>query len=308
MENCFFCESKVPNFDQKYDEQNSRMYYEYVCPRCKNVFVTALAIEGRFKPHLYSQKYKISSFLRNQYENGQQISEVSEDNIDFIVNEFIEKNVTDKIDQLLLYISQKSNYIGNRVAINYMNDYPILGCKIFNEFFYLLDYLKKNELIIKESGNGNYVENIQLTVKGWNRVEEIRLKNINSKQAFVAMWFDESMKSVYTKAIKPAIEQSGYFPLKIDTKEHNNKICDEIIIEIRRSKFLIADVTELRGGIYFEAGYAMGLGIPVIWTCREEKLDKVHFDTRQYNHIVWKDEKNLYEQLKNRIQATIFVI
>jgi hypothetical protein len=62
--------------------------------------------------------------------------------------------------------------------------------------------------------------------------------------------------------------------------EHINKIGDEIISQIRRSKFLIADFTGHRGGVYFEAGLAMGLGLPVFWTCRRDDLDKLHFDIR----------------------------
>ena len=87
--------------------------------------------------------------------------------------------------------------------------------------------------------------------------------------------------------------------------EFNDKICDEIIAHIRKAKFVIADVTQHKTGVYFEAGFAMGLGKPVIWTCKEEDLEKVHFDTRQYNHIFWKDENDLYERLTRRIQATI---
>jgi hypothetical protein len=62
--------------------------------------------------------------------------------------------------------------------------------------------------------------------------------------------------------------------------EHINKIGDEIISQIRRSKFLIADFTGHRGGVYFEAGLAMGLGLLVFWTCRRDDLDKLHFDIR----------------------------
>jgi nucleoside 2-deoxyribosyltransferase len=85
--------------------------------------------------------------------------------------------------------------------------------------------------------------------------------------------------------------------VRIDKKEHSNKIDDEIIAEIRRSKFLVADFTcekeKVRGGVYFEAGFAMGLGIPVIWTCAQQSIGDLHFDTRQYNHIVWDTPKTL---------------
>ncbi|MBI5685583.1 MAG: hypothetical protein HZC54_10930 [Verrucomicrobia bacterium] len=91
----------------------------------------------------------------------------------------------------------------------------------------------------------------------------------------------------------------------MDKLEHNGKICDKIVSEIHDSAFLIADFIGHRGGVYFEAGYAMGLGLPVIWLCREDEIDKAHFDTRQYNHIVWREPADLCEKLFSRIKATI---
>ncbi|HZU50969.1 MAG TPA: hypothetical protein VE968_03750 [Sphingomicrobium sp.] len=111
------------------------------------------------------------------------------------------------------------------------------------------------------------------------------------------------------KGIEPAIREAGYEPLRIDRKEHLNKIDDEIIAEIRRSRFLVADFTHgdtgARGGVYYEAGFAHGLNIPVIFTCRADAIDKVHFDTRQYNHITWATPDELKERLAKRITATL---
>ncbi|MBN8571734.1 MAG: nucleoside 2-deoxyribosyltransferase [Ignavibacteria bacterium] len=251
--------------------------------------------------------YKIAYYLRNQFENGHNSVFIDENNIDIIVNEFTPTTLTHKINKFLLYLAKKSDTIGKQIKITPKSDYTILGCKTFFELLHIFDYLTESKLITKSILDSNS-DSIKLTFQGWAKIEEIDKLKIESNQAFVAMWFDKSMDNLYKNAIIPAIKESGYSPRKIDTKEHNNKICDEIILEIRRSKFLIADVTELRGGIYFEAGYAMGLGLPVIWTCRKDRIKKVHFDTRQYNHIIWEDEKDLYEKLKNRIQATIFVV
>ena len=93
--------------------------------------------------------------------------------------------------------------------------------------------------------------------------------------------------------------------MKVDLVEHNGKIDDFIVAQIRRSGLLVADFTGHRGGVYFEAGFAMGLGIPVIWTCRDSDIDELHFDTRQYNHIAWTNPQDLQERLQNRIAATI---
>ncbi len=123
------------------------------------------------------------------------------------------------------------------------------------------------------------------------------------------MWFNNVTDDAYVNGFARAVTVTGYKPIRIDKKEHNNKIDDEVIAEIRRSRFLIADFTceagKVRGGVYYEAGFAQGLGIPVIWTCKDTSISDLHFDTRQYAHIVWKDPDDLFAQLKNRIGATI---
>jgi len=150
---------------------------------------------------------------------------------------------------------------------------------------------------------------VQPTVGGWQELDNLKRPRTDSAQAFVAMWFNEQTSEAYTDGIEPALGATGYKAIRIDKKEHNNKIDDEILAEIRRSRFLIADFTcepkNVRGGVYYEAGFAQGLGIPVIWTCRDTSLADLHFDTRQYSHIVWKTPTDLFEQLKNRIGATI---
>lgn len=113
------------------------------------------------------------------------------------------------------------------------------------------------------------------------------------------------MDGVYASGIQPALEATGYKPVRIDKHEHNEKIDDRIIAAIRSSGLLVADFTGHRGGVYFEAGFAMGSGLPVIWTCRSSDIQAAHFDTRQYNHIVWSDPDELRDRLIQRIEATL---
>jgi nucleoside 2-deoxyribosyltransferase len=148
---------------------------------------------------------------------------------------------------------------------------------------------------------------IRLTPLGWQQIEKWSGRDllVDSKQAFVAMWFAPEMDPVLKEGIEPAVRDAKYDPKRIDLVEHNNKICDVIVAEIRKSRFVVADFTGQRGGVYFEAGFAMGLGIPVIWTVRKDQVEQVHFDTRQYNHIVYETPEELKSKLYNRIVATI---
>lgn len=147
---------------------------------------------------------------------------------------------------------------------------------------------------------------IRIKPRGWEQIGKWKEDAPTAtKQAFVAMWFAQEMDAFYRDAIKPAIESAGFDCKRIDSVEHNNKICDEIVAEIRKSRFIVADFTGQRCGVYFEAGFGMGMGLPVIWLVRKDDVDKLHFDTRQYNHIVYDSADDLKAKLYNRIAATI---
>ena len=123
------------------------------------------------------------------------------------------------------------------------------------------------------------------------------------------MWFHNDMLDLWENGFQPAIREAGYEPIRVDQQEHLNKIDDQIISEIRKSRFVVADFTHgktgPRGGVYYEAGFAYGLNIPVIFSCRDDMLDKVHFDTRQFNHLVWETAEELRGMLVKRIGAVI---
>ena len=152
---------------------------------------------------------------------------------------------------------------------------------------------------------GSYVCRVE--VAGYARVEEL-VTSIDSSQCFVAMWFDESMHPARDEGIKPAIENAGYTPMVIDQKpDLIGKIEDAIISEIRRSKFMVADFTHgeegVRGSVYYEAGFAHALGLPVIFTRRKDKQGVVHFDTDHFYRIEWDTPEDLRKQLKVKIEA-----
>jgi nucleoside 2-deoxyribosyltransferase len=119
------------------------------------------------------------------------------------------------------------------------------------------------------------------------------------------MWFDDSTLDAWNNGLQKGISEAGFEPLRINMKEHVNKICDEIIAEIRRSRFVVADYTGQRGGVYYEAGFAAGLGLPAILTCRKNEMDKLHFDIRQYNCIDWQTPEELAQRPQVRIEAVI---
>ena len=221
-------------------------------------------------------------------------------------------SVHDRADRLLQYIGDQTVEIGKYfsfLSANMSNTAIAAWSESVNghEVDSLLDYLCVQCWIKRR--NPTYSDEYTLTVEGYARLEELEKANAESSKGFVAMWFDKSTDEAWEKGIKLGIEDAGYEAVRIDEQEHNDKIDDRIIAEIRRSRFIVADFTQgkkgARGGVYYEAGFAHGLGIEVIFTCREDALQHVHLDTRQYNHIVWETPEELRRGLAARISAVI---
>ncbi|MBA3755076.1 MAG: hypothetical protein H0X02_02085 [Nitrosomonas sp.] len=127
------------------------------------------------------------------------------------------------------------------VNISYLIKHPSEDISITeDEVWYLYSYdlysssyiLRQFEQLgfIKLSFNGPGKQRFTIEASGWSKLSQL-MRNLSKfrKQAFVAMWFDESMDVFFNDGIKLAVEHDGTKCLKIDLKEHNNKICDEIM-------------------------------------------------------------------------------
>ena len=269
------------------------------------------------------KKIKLTSWLIEQRRLGVSYPEISSDTLDEVMERRL-LPVHDRADGLLRYLITKSELLGTVVKF-----YALDNTKAVETANELLAWTASRQIsevitLAEYCGNEGWIEHratdrtgsspntfheLILRPPGFARLAELDGNNSGSKQAFVAMWFDDSMADAYDNGIGPAIEDAGYVAMRIDKKVHNDKIDDQIIAEIRRSRFIVADFTQgtpgARGGVYYEAGFAHGLNIPVIFTCRSDVLDKVHFDTRQYNHLTWDDPTQLRERLAKRISATL---
>lgn len=290
---CFICKREVPQYHWNRNEPGARIK----CERCgeyrlSEALVTKVGMAKLPDSHIYS------GAIREHYERGSIIWVASLDEL--VSSVVVPKTPLDSIDRILLHILQKTNSADKGIEIP-IDHYPLAYAKNYGEFMYFLEKAGEIGYIEQPSGSHNY----RLALKGWERVAAISQTAPNPNQAFVAMSYNSALLAAWEEGFEPAIRQTGYDPIRLDRTEFNNRIDDEIIAIIRKSGLLIADFTDHRGGVYFEAGFAMGLGIPVIWTCRRDDIDNLHFDTRQYNYIDWADPNELKERLVNRIEATV---
>jgi len=190
------------------------------------------------------------------------------------------------------------------------HDYYVLG-KLFEKAY-------KMELLISES---SYSYRIPLqhkvpikmvkdfTIKGLEYLESIDQKNSNSNKIFLAFKFGENKETFeeIKRFIENDIEDIKFQAVIVnqDTTEHNEKISDKIIAELKGARMIVADFSAHSHNVYFEAGYAMGMNIPVIWTCHTEHLEDMAFDVSHFPVIEWKDANDLKQKLRDRILRLI---
>ena len=269
-------------------------------------------------------KARLTSFLMEQRRLGNACPEITTYTIRE-AKQNREMPLSQRADGILRFLELCSSHLGATINFRFYtylyegvnleefdrNYFGLLShseCVDSDELIFLLSYLDEVGLIDYNDVHGE-IKTCTLTVGGYTKLNELTGKNANSSRAFVAMWFNECMIEAWKLGFKPAIDGAGFEPVRIDQSEHVNKIDDEIIAEIRRARFVVADFTHgddgARGGVYYEAGFAHGLGIPVIFTCRSDVFANVHFDTRQYNHIVWDEPEDLQAKLSRRIGAVI---
>lgn len=225
-----------------------------------------------------------------------------------------------KVDEILLYIYSKSKHMGVIIELSldeviswlFVDRYEYVGGRsatrstgdMVVSVDYMLQYLTTHGYIENtRCQNTNYYVEVRLALEAYTRIEALHADSeANSKKVLIAMKFGEERKPL-REAIRKGITNAGYIPTLIDEVEHNEFITPELLKSIRESKFVVVDLSHQNNGAYFEEGYAMGLGKPVIQLCQEGV--KLHFDIAQKNTIIWGTEEDIPKRLENRIKATI---
>jgi len=300
---CLFCD----NVDAVVNQHGDNHHVE--CQRCGLFSITDEGCDEWVENYEHRltdrNRANISGWLREH-----QNILISTNDLDILLH-IKSLSVSQRADKLLVELEKRTEVIGSYINVPTQipeanNLMGLTWSSTPSEILYLakLYLTEQDDYLIMNPRNP---PRFAISPKGYAYLEKLRLTNLDSMIGFCAMWFRDTLIPVWTDAIEPAIEASGYDPKRIDRVEHNNRIDDEIIAMLRRSRFVVADFTGQRGGVYFESGFALGQNLPVIWTVRENELEGVHFDNRQYNFITW-NLNNLADfqtKLQNRIEATI---
>jgi nucleoside 2-deoxyribosyltransferase len=272
--------------------------------------------------------FKYSAVIRELYEKSKKYGnaiyvhrgEVIENekytslNLDKI-DEIFPQDHDDLIDRVLILLDKKTDSFFENIKLDTNVDFPMFFSKDATHMNYTIDHLDRLGLLKRGPGPLNKI-NISIEKSGLERIREAKQKASHSNKIFVAMSFNEEHNFVFDDYIKPAVElvDPEFSAIRVDQPDiqdpHQSTINELIEDEIRGSRMMIADFTGNKAGVYWEAGYAEGLGKSVIFTTQDIEKDKPHFDINHrpiLEHSPEKIEKNLFiRKLAARIKARIY--
>ena len=208
-------------------------------------------------------------------------------------------------------------YIGDRVSDSGTPIHDLLTDDLFTEvgapssafLEHLIHELCDRGVISMAAASHGIFARVNLTLEGWEQYERQKRGQVHENQGFMAMKFgDPDMDSFARDVVKPAVESMGYRLFDMRDVARAGVIDNIMRIQIKDSAFLIADLTHDNAGAYWEAGYAEGLGKPVIYICERSKFDEKssHFDTNHCTTVLWSAENpETRDEFKKELTATL---
>lgn len=296
IQHCLICSSPAT-------VRRDMLYSRVDCRRCGDFQVERIAIDDVPLPLKDAKAVALASYLVCKLQTGKRPS-LSQQFFDSLQDRTL-PTPAELADNLLLFEAKQSNgRPGAPLSISHSDLSLASAVGAFNEDDLLWAVRElEAEGFIKGSWLSHFA-NGHITGRGWRRVEELKRTDVSSRFAFFARKFANSdLDHVYEKCLKLAVKQTG-FELRTVTQRagHIDAVIED---EIRRCRFLLADLSDGNAGAYWEAGFAEGLSKPVIYICQDNV--KTHFDTDHRHTVRWSLE-NLDEtarQLKAVIRNTL---
>lgn len=290
-------DSTEEDFDST--EKQFYSYYEdklkYLNLICFNIFngpLSNICINSKKILYFYKESVRAESKVSSYFIDINRLM------IDYPIN------IENKLDCILINLSKKYSYKGCYIGKTF-RDCRLLFCESEtpnDEIDGIFQLLLNMDYLVKKDD-----DNFIISIRGWQRVEELRTQAQNIKQGFLAISYQTETNDIVKTIINVIEIGCGYAARVMNKIEHNHQIVPEMFFEIGRSKFLVVDMTYPNYGAYYEAGYAEALKKEVIVCCRKKEFgsERTHFDIAQKSTVVWEDLKDLKYKLYKRIEATV---
>ncbi|MFA7332157.1 MAG: hypothetical protein WC326_13895 [Candidatus Delongbacteria bacterium] len=276
---------------------------DILCERCGSFSITIGAQESMLD---------FSDAAKRKYERARWsyfINHLNREHVE-VTSSFVMENKAkaalptpdEQLDAFILLFYESALYISQMIRISNAVIYKTCGLIDQSSIEYVASYYKDMGLI-SGVGLGSNAVALRLTPSGWSHCKSLLSNEGDNKLIFMAMEYRIfDIESAYVEVFKQAVKGVGFNLFKNDEMPTPGIIDHHLRNNIRRSRMLFADLTTENNGAYWEAGFAEGLGKPVLYFCRKDVWDtiKSHFDTNHCTTVIWSREND--DECKKQIQ------
>jgi hypothetical protein len=310
-DDCPVCHSELKEMNERPEGMDVTFFS---CPLCGEFVFQRTLIDSL--PLIFKSNKDATAKISHALRTIQQTNKVAELNR-YTVNEILKRPLPtprEQADLFIRWLAEKVDGPGETVWVESAMHRSIIGAKTDEGFGLILRHLFESGLVVGNLDDKTFAASpsayATLSFEGWDYWEQLRHGGATYRKGFIAMKFgDPLLDKLLVEILKPSAKQAGFELYRLDDTPRAGLIDDRLRVEIQSSDFLVADLTHDNHGAYWEAGYAEGLGKPVIYLCEKEKFesDKTHFDTNHHLTIIWDKDamQKVGEDLKATIRATL---
>jgi hypothetical protein len=313
-ENCPICQGVLKDKPIPASEAKG---FGYECVRCGNFCLPhhtkddlrRIFIDAEAKGEKEEKVAVLSHAICNMQRKGETWPTLEGDLIKAILKNPL-PSINEQANNFIRWLGENVRH-GEDVLIEASTHQAIMGALKPSGFAFIIKHLFDTGIVTGQRYADRISKaHVSLSYEGWQYYDKLKRGAVDSRKAFMAMEYgDSQLDKIVEEHFKPAVACTGFELYRLDQKPKAGLIDDRLRVEIRTSRFLISDLTHENPGAYWEAGYAEGLGKPVIYTCSKKKFDeeKPHFDTNHHLTIIWneKEIQKAVESLKATIRATL---
>lgn len=310
--NCPICESKWGGSCRQLPVSSDGAAFD--CTVCGNFQVTSeqlltqlTASNQKLTPMV---RAALSHVIRSNQEKGSLRTSIDSEWLEHFIDNAKLPNPAQQATNIIRFVGDQVSETGKPIPNAPDWFFSRVGSPNPEFAFTIASELADREILsgnVKLLGDKPVFMNVGLTLGGWEHYEAEKRGKVSGNYGFFALKFNVPELDELLKAtIRPAIKKLGFQLLDMrDAAEPG--IIDNIMREkIRDAAFILVDLSHDNNGAYWEAGFAEGLGKPVLYLCEQTKFQKAstHFDVNHCTTIIWGGTKT-NEIFSEELSATL---
>jgi len=268
------------------------------CEVCGRYDVSTSAFEDTLNPHNYSltaiQRAVLSYRIREANDAGRDPPLLTTYDVEDVLKNGRLPSPTQQATNIIRYIGDRVSASGTPIANLAPSFHAAIGSPNRNSGLSVARQLLHSGLLkaieAGEMNSPDQIIQVDLTLSGWEQYEAEQHGQISGNYGFIALKFGDAVLDPFlTDVIKPAVGTLGFDLIDMRDAAQAGIIDNVMRARIRDAAFVLVDLTHANEGAYWEAGYAEGLGKPVLYLCEKQVFEDkgTHFDTNHCTTIRW---------------------